>query len=318
MHEEKTPKVSVCVVTYNQEKYIRQCLQSIVDQETDFDFEVIVGDDCSTDGTRAILQEFAYKYPGVVKPIFQEKNIGPAQNYFSVHKLAKGEYVAHVDGDDYWLPNKLLYQVNILNNNRDIIFVADYIGKSKNLDIRYKKLNAEELFKANNIALHSSKLYRKEYAINAYEDREYMDFEINLRQLGINGYCALTKKTTFYRVNSDTSIRRSVNVNLIDCCIKVCDFMNSIGVKKEDVEIVYNQNIKSFIKLGVVTNDSYGINNIKIITNNCSYRLQIATKLYLSLSLYRFGMNIFRFSLVTKRKVLSLLSKKIVPTSDIF
>ena len=52
----KTPKVSVCVITYNQEKYIAQCLQSIVDQETDFDFEIIVGDDCSTDGTREIVR----------------------------------------------------------------------------------------------------------------------------------------------------------------------------------------------------------------------------------------------------------------------
>ena len=60
---DRPPKVSVCVVTYNQEKYIRQCLQSIVDQETDFDFEVIVADDCSTDRTSCIVQEFADKYP---------------------------------------------------------------------------------------------------------------------------------------------------------------------------------------------------------------------------------------------------------------
>ena len=62
MHQEKTPKVSVCVITFNHEKYIRQCLQSIVDQETNFDFEVIVGDDCSKDGTREVVQEFAGKY----------------------------------------------------------------------------------------------------------------------------------------------------------------------------------------------------------------------------------------------------------------
>lgn len=74
--KEKVPKLSVCVITYNQKEYIRQCLQSIVDQETDFDFEVIVGDDCSTDGTRAIVQEFARRYPKVVKPIFSEEYWG--------------------------------------------------------------------------------------------------------------------------------------------------------------------------------------------------------------------------------------------------
>jgi cellulose synthase/poly-beta-1,6-N-acetylglucosamine synthase-like glycosyltransferase len=73
---EQAPKVSVCVVTYNQEKYIGQCLQSVVDQETDFDFEVLVADDCSTDGTRLILHEFANKYPGIVKPILSEVNVG--------------------------------------------------------------------------------------------------------------------------------------------------------------------------------------------------------------------------------------------------
>jgi len=307
MHEEKKPKVSVCVVTYNQEKYIRQCLQSIVDQETDFDFEVIVGDDCSTDSTRAIVQEFADRYQGLVKPIFHEKNLGPSQNYFSVHKSAKGEYVAHVDGDDYWLPNKLPYQVNILDKNRDLVFVADYIGSLNNLGPEYKVLNAEELFKEGNPVINSSKLYRKEYIIKTHENRGYLDFETHLRHLGINGYCGLTKKTTFFRVNSDTSIRRNVNVVLINCSIKVCDFAKSIGIKKEDIEISYNKHIKSYIKLGVVTNDRRGINDIRMITSNCSYGLQIATKLYLLMALHRVSMNVFRFALVTKRKVLGIL-----------
>jgi glycosyltransferase involved in cell wall biosynthesis len=124
MHEEKTPKVSVCVVTYNQENFIRQCLQSIVDQETDFDFEVIVGDDGSADGTRAIVQEFAERYPSVVRPIFHEKNIGFTPNYLSVHTSAKGEYVAQLDGDDYMLPGKLRTQVEVLNSRPNISLSA--------------------------------------------------------------------------------------------------------------------------------------------------------------------------------------------------
>lgn len=114
---EKRPFVSVCVVTYNQEKYIRQCLQSIVDQETDFDFEVIVGDDGSTDATREIVKEFAEAYPAIVKPVFQPRNIGPTQNYLSVHNKARGQYVAHVDGDDYCLPGKLQRLATFLEQN---------------------------------------------------------------------------------------------------------------------------------------------------------------------------------------------------------
>jgi len=121
---EKKPKVSVCVVTYNQEKYIRQCLQSIIDQVTDFDFEVIVADDCSTDGTRAIVREFAEKYPGVVKPIFHNKNIGAYKNFIFVHEKASGEYTAHVDGDDYCLPGKLQNQAIFLDANPGFALVA--------------------------------------------------------------------------------------------------------------------------------------------------------------------------------------------------
>lgn len=125
IQQEKKVKVSVCVITYNQEKYIRQCLQSIVDQETTFDFEVIVGDDCSTDGTRAIVEEFTEHYPKIVKPIFQEKNIGAGcYNYLTVHQAATGEYVAHLDGDDFCYADKLQKQVDFLDENFDCSMVV--------------------------------------------------------------------------------------------------------------------------------------------------------------------------------------------------
>ena len=113
----RDPKVSVCVITYNQERYIRQCLQSLVDQKTNFDFEVIVGDDCSTDGTRAVVQEFVERYPKIVRPLFQERNTGGSRNNLEVHAAATGEYVAHVDGDDYALPDKLQAQADVLDRD---------------------------------------------------------------------------------------------------------------------------------------------------------------------------------------------------------
>jgi glycosyltransferase involved in cell wall biosynthesis len=119
--QEKIPKVSVCVVTYNQEKYIRQCLQSIVDQKTDFDFEVLVSDDCSADATQEIVTEFATRYPSMVKPIFHQKNIGASKNFISTHDAARGEYVCHMDGDDYWLPGKLSHQAEILDRNNAVV-----------------------------------------------------------------------------------------------------------------------------------------------------------------------------------------------------
>lgn len=123
LSEKSSPKVSVCVVTYNQEKYIRTCLQSIVDQETDFDFEVIVGDDASSDGTSAIVGEFAERYPDMVRAVVREKNVGPTQNYLDIHNMVRGQYVAHVDGDDYCLPGKLKRLAEHLDREPDCAIV---------------------------------------------------------------------------------------------------------------------------------------------------------------------------------------------------
>ncbi|MGZ4820002.1 MAG: glycosyltransferase [Limisphaerales bacterium] len=115
------PKVSVCVVTYNHRPYIRECLYSIVSQQVDFTFEVIVGDDCSTDGTSGVISEFVEKYPGVVKLVRHATNIGPTANYLSIHNLAHGEYVCHCDGDDFWLDGKLEKQVIFMDSNPAVV-----------------------------------------------------------------------------------------------------------------------------------------------------------------------------------------------------
>jgi len=168
MQEEKTPKVSVCVVTYNQKKYIRQCLQSIVDQETDFDFEVIVGDDCSTDGTRAIVQEFAERYPEIIKPIFREKNIGGSKNYISVHQQSVGEYVAHCDGDDWVCPSKLIKQSRYLDAHSECTLVAHRMAvwdaeKQVSITMRNSQsISLPALLHNHPMFLNSSIMYRRD------------------------------------------------------------------------------------------------------------------------------------------------------------
>ena len=168
----KTPKVSVCVITYNQEKYIRQCLQSIVDQVTDFDFEVIVGDDCSTDSTRDIVREFAEQYPNIVKPIYQEINIGKGcNNYLSVHKAARGDYIAHVDGDDCCLPNKISIQAGYLDKNSDCVAVVHKLAMRNSAcepipglwPVRFScgKYDLAKIVMKHPVFGHSSLMYRK-------------------------------------------------------------------------------------------------------------------------------------------------------------
>lgn len=115
---DKPLTVSVFVVTYNQEKYIRQCLDSIVMQQTDFDYEIVIGEDCSTDGTRVVCEEFAKQYSQInLLPL--TKNLGIASNWRRVLSNCKGKYVAMCEGDDYWCdPLKLQKQVDFLD--RDI------------------------------------------------------------------------------------------------------------------------------------------------------------------------------------------------------
>src|SRR5664279_5549236 len=114
-HPNGRPKVTVCVVTYNQERYIAQCLQSLVDQEVDFGFEVVVSDDCSSDSTATIIKDFCQRYPGLVRAHFHEKNIGAYENFLFAHRQVAGEYAAHIDGDDLAFPSKLAAQVSALD-----------------------------------------------------------------------------------------------------------------------------------------------------------------------------------------------------------
>jgi glycosyltransferase involved in cell wall biosynthesis len=197
------------VVTYNQEKYIAQCLQSLVDQETDFPFEIIVGDDCSTDGTRAIVSNFATQYPNIIRPVLREKNIGPAKNYIDVHSLARGDYVAHVDGDDYVLPKKLSRQAWFMDINpscrisgHDVAFLGDD-GK---LEFHRKVIpsiaSAELFLTSGNFLVHSSTMYRSEFSLSDGIDSEAIDFQMHVDRVGDGCIGYISEVLGVYRVVS--------------------------------------------------------------------------------------------------------------------
>ena len=113
---ERPLRLSICVVSYNHEKYIAQALEGFLKQKTNFAFQVIVGDDASTDATPKILRDYAEKYPEIIIPVLREKNISPINNSIDVYSRAKTEFVAICDGDDYWTDeNKLQMQVDLLD-----------------------------------------------------------------------------------------------------------------------------------------------------------------------------------------------------------
>ncbi len=123
---ENSIKVTIICYTYNQEKYIRQCLDGLVMQQTDFAFEVIVHDDASTDSTADIIREYENKYPEIIRPYYQKENVFsrniPIEKTF-LASMIRGKYIAFCEGDDYWFDiHKLEKQVNIMESQPDCHF----------------------------------------------------------------------------------------------------------------------------------------------------------------------------------------------------
>ncbi len=130
MDNQITPLLSVVVVAYNHANYIRQCLDGILMQQTNFPFEIILGEDESNDGTREICMEYAERFPQKIKLLLHSReNVlyidgrpTGRSNYITCLKECNGKYIAQCEGDDYWTdPLKLQQQIDFLENNHDYV-----------------------------------------------------------------------------------------------------------------------------------------------------------------------------------------------------
>ena len=119
--------VSVYMTTYFHEPYIAQAIDSILSQEVDFDYEIIICDDCSQDCTQEIIKSYAQKYH-FIKYKFNQSNIGLTHNMFQAKSMCQGKYIITLSGDDYWIDNqKLQKQVDFLEAHKELIGVATRI-----------------------------------------------------------------------------------------------------------------------------------------------------------------------------------------------
>lgn len=118
--------ISVIVLTYNQEKSIEDAIKSVLAQQTESQFEIIIGDDCSTDSTDKICRKYATLYPDKIRYVRRPRNLGVVQNYFECFSIAKGKYIADCSGDDCWIdPLKLQRQFDVMENNPDVSLVTN-------------------------------------------------------------------------------------------------------------------------------------------------------------------------------------------------
>lgn len=239
-------QVSVCVITYNHELYIAQCLQSIVDQRCSFDFEVIVRDDCSQDGTLEIIRDFQTRYPEIIKLLDADKNIGANKNILAVFSVAKGKYLALCEGDDYWLDaKKLEKQMLVMMSQPELTFTAhpcwihekDGLTKSAYIkSLHYLEITCKDVLEVSGqFAPTASYMFRLdllEYLPSWFGDAPVGDFFIEMYGIAMGRGLYLSEPMSVYRtfsVNSWTTLnneKQSVNVinfskSMVGCLVRM-------------------------------------------------------------------------------------------------
>jgi glycosyltransferase involved in cell wall biosynthesis len=259
------PLVSVVVITYNQEKYIRQALDSFIAQQTNFPFEVVIGDDCSTDTTADIIKEYAAKYPDIFRPIYRKKNLGAANNSIQTLKEARGKYIALCEGDDFWTDNnKLQDQVDFLEKNKEYslcfhtvkVFYENNEEKETiwpNLQVEDPaKINTIELLKENFIPTNSV-MYRRQSYESLPNNIMPLDWYLHLyhAQFGKIGF--VDKTMSAYRrhsngvwwdsYNDQNSLWNKYGLAFVSMHIEL---LKICGNNKQQEEIIYN-NISSAV-----------------------------------------------------------------------
>ncbi len=254
MKMEETPFVSIQCTVYNHEPYLRQCLDGFMMQQTNFPFEVIVHDDVSTDGSAAIIREYAERYPDIIKPIYESENQyrkhdGSLSRIMDAAMHPSTKYVALCEGDDYWTdPHKLQIQVDFLESHPEYSFsVHEYRvwneakkefephqleflkGVKGNLTLTLDDYTTRVLFTRT-----LSSVFRK----SAKENSKYYQYDVNFDlslfyALMTQGKCYLFNRVMgVYRIQPNSV---TASKNLSDFYLHTNDAMFSI-VREEQTE----------------------------------------------------------------------------------
>ncbi len=242
-------KISVIVTTFNHEKYIAQCLESIRCQKGDFQMEVIIGDDSSTDHTRAIAQQFQEKYPEIFAVLPAGPNLGITKNLKRCLDACSGKYIAICEGDDYWTDtNKLQKQMIFLESHPDysmcfsalIIYYEDidkFEPYQDQLRLSQDVLTTEELIEQNYIGNFSCCMYRTDVVKNLPDKLFEMFtvdwmFNISCSQFGKIGF--IRDRMSVYRKHSSGAWAGRSEVENLHHILPLIDVYNEFFDYKYD------------------------------------------------------------------------------------
>jgi len=204
----ENPKVSIIIPSFNRSDTVIQTIESILSQQCSFDFEIIIGDDLSTDNTRKVLLDYQKKYHRQIVLLFHDQNIGLGANWATSVKYCKGKYIANCDNDDYWHnPEKLQLQVDFMEANTQYgVIHTDYrkhdrkTGIITNETARNSAMPKESLqdsiMNGNFRCCNATVMYRKEILEKYVHLNDYINYQFTLQDW--NTWMILSNYTEFY------------------------------------------------------------------------------------------------------------------------
>ncbi|MDR0864811.1 MAG: glycosyltransferase [Candidatus Symbiothrix sp.] len=224
-HTNKEFLVSVCLVTYNQEQFIEKVIQGALMQETSFPFEIVIGEDHSSDGTLKICEDYQKQFPDKIRLLPSSINLGLKENFLRTFRACKGKYIAYLEGDDYWITqDKLQKQVTILEKDQDVSLVhtnfklwnvaknqiTDHVISFQGICIREKNIGIDNIiaeFEGNFRGVKTSTCcYRKVLLESILKEDEWAFRNEAFPTQDFQLFLEMSMKGKFYFIDEDTTM----------------------------------------------------------------------------------------------------------------
>ena len=279
----KRPLVSIVCTNYNKGNWIADAIDSFLRQKTDFNYEILLIDDASTDESPDIIKEYTRKHSDKIRAFYNQKNLGITRTWKKVCKEAKGDYIARCDGDDYWIDDKKLQkQVNALQKNKESKWCCtDYDIVTPDKKIIHKSAvetgviarpnNYEEMLATKGFTMASTWLVNTKliHEVNSELNNDTADdtFNIQLDLFNKTKLTYLSDSTTVYRVNEgsdskpvDNKVAKARDEKLLKTQLEYINKYPKADYKKI-IEILLKQSIDSDDRLRLINRQNKHIEN---------------------------------------------------------
>lgn len=289
------PVVSICCITYNHEKYIEETIDSFLMQETDFPFEIVIGEDCSIDNTAKIVKIYSNKYPNIIKATIRTQNAGGMgkNNFIETLFTCQGEYIAICEGDDYWTDKKKLQiQIDEMRkySNISLSFHLSSTINNLNIQIQPKLQKRNRFYSVEEIITDDFHLVQTNTIVFKKEKIRSLDFDLfskssvgdvwlRINAAIPNGALFINKTMSTYRIQSESSWSSSLHeekkfIKFVEEMMKSIESFDKYWgfkytkaffiYKNMYIDVVMKRNINQVLKNDFINKyrDSMSINNI--------------------------------------------------------